>query len=66
MPELLFSLDSTKRFTDQEKVGHSRWHPDVPPVAAGTPGQSFRVHCREWFDGAIHNDDPPRTSGTLR
>ena len=21
------------------------------------PGDSFRVHCREWFDGAIHNDD---------
>lgn len=21
------------------------------------PGTSFRVHCREWFDGAIHNDD---------
>jgi len=21
------------------------------------PGDVFRVHCREWFDGAIHNDD---------
>ncbi|AXO37165.1 formamidase [Micromonospora echinospora] len=57
MPELLFSLDSAKRFTDQEKVGHNRWHPDIPPVATVRPGQSFRVHCREWFDGAIHNDD---------
>ena len=57
MPELLFPLDSTKRFTDQEKVGHNRWHPDIPPVATVPPGQSFRVHCREWFDGAIHNDD---------
>ena len=57
MPELLFTLDSTKRFTDQEKVGHNRWHPDIPPVATVRPGQSFRVHCREWFDGAIHNDD---------
>ncbi|MEU4793459.1 formamidase [Micromonospora tulbaghiae] len=57
MPELLFPLDSAKRFTDQEKVGHNRWHPDIPPVATVRPGQSFRVHCREWFDGAIHNDD---------
>jgi len=57
VPELLFPLDSTKRFTDQEKVGHNRWHPDIPPVATVRPGQSFRVHCREWFDGAIHNDD---------
>jgi formamidase len=57
MPELLFPLDSTRRFTDQEKVGHNRWHPDIPPVVTVRPGQSFRVHCREWFDGAIHNDD---------
>ncbi|WP_431878248.1 formamidase [Micromonospora marina] len=57
MPELLFPLDSAKRFTDQEKIGHNRWHPDIPPVATVRPGQSFRVHCREWFDGAIHNDD---------
>jgi formamidase len=21
------------------------------------PGDTFRAHCREWFDGAIHNDD---------
>jgi formamidase len=57
MPEVLFPLDSTRKFADQEKVGHNRWHPDIPPVVAVRPGQSFRVHCREWFDGAIHNDD---------
>ncbi|RGC69260.1 Acetamidase [Micromonospora sp. MW-13] len=57
MPELLFPLDSGRRFTDQEKIGHNRWHPDIPPVATVRPGQTFRVHCREWFDGAIHNDD---------
>nr|BFE59228.1 acetamidase/formamidase family protein [Dactylosporangium thailandense] len=57
MPELLFPLDSTRRFTDQEKVGHNRWHPDIPPAVTVRPGQCFRVHCREWFDGAIHNDD---------
>jgi formamidase len=57
MPEVIFPLDSTKKFTDQEKVGHNRWHPDIRPVATVRPGQTFRVHCREWFDGAIHNDD---------
>jgi formamidase len=57
MPEVLFPLDSTKKFTEQELLGHNRWHPDIPPVATVRPGQSFRVHCREWFDGAIHNDD---------
>ncbi|RKN15747.1 acetamidase/formamidase family protein [Micromonospora musae] len=57
MPEVIFSLDSTKRFTEQEKIGHNRWHPDIPPVATVKPGSTFRVHCREWFDGEIHNDD---------
>ncbi|MEU6205230.1 formamidase [Micromonospora musae] len=57
MPEVIFSLDSTKRFTEQEKIGHNRWHPDIPPVATVKPGSAFRVHCREWFDGEIHNDD---------
>jgi len=57
VPELIYPLDSNKSFTDQEKVGHNRWHPDIPAAATVKPGDSFRVHCREWFDGAIHNDD---------
>ena len=57
MPEVVFPLDSTKRFTDQLLVGHNRWHPDIPAAVTVKPGDSFRVHCREWFDGAIHNDD---------
>lgn len=57
MPEVLFSLDSNKKFKDQEKLGHNRWHPEIPPVATVKPGDVFRVDCREWFDGAIVNDD---------
>jgi formamidase len=57
MPEQLFPLDSTKKFEDQAKVGHNRWHPEIPPVATVKAGSSFRVDCREWFDGAIVNDD---------
>jgi formamidase len=57
MPEVLFPLDSAKKFEDQEKLGHNRWHPEIPPVATVKPGDSFRVDCREWFDGAIVNDD---------
>ncbi|WP_043445025.1 formamidase [Arthrobacter sp. L77] len=57
MPDVVFPLDSTRKFEDQEKVGHNRWHPEIPPVATVKPGDSFRVHCREWFDGAIVNDD---------
>lgn len=57
MPQNLFPLDSTKPFTEQEKLGHNRWHPEIPPVITVRPGDSFRVDCREWFDGAIKNDD---------
>jgi len=57
MPELVFPLDSTKKFTDQKIVGHNRWHPDIPAAVHVKPGDSFRVHCREWFVGAIVNDD---------
>lgn len=53
----IFPLDSTKPFTDQEKLGHNRYHPEVPPVETVKPGDSFRVDSREWFDGAIKNDD---------
>ena len=57
MPKKVFPLDSSKKFEDQELVGHNRWHPEIPPVATVKPGESFRVDCREWFDGAIVNDD---------
>ena len=57
MPEVVFPLDSKKRFTEQRLVGHNRWHPDVPALVQVRPGDTFRVHCREWFDGAIQNND---------
>ena len=57
MPQVVYPLDSTRRFTDQQYVGHNRWHPDVPANVTVRPGDVFRVDCREWFDGAIVNDD---------
>jgi formamidase len=57
MPKVVFPLDSNKKFTDQAIVGHNRWHGDIPAQVQVKPGDSFRVDCREWFDGAIHNDD---------
>lgn len=57
MPELLFPLDSSKKFNEQRIIGHNRWHPDIPPAVTVKRDSTFRAHCREWFDGAIHNDD---------
>ncbi len=57
MPQAVYPLDSTRSFTDQQYVGHNRWHPDIPANVTVRPGDVFRVDCREWFDGAIVNDD---------
>ena len=57
MPNVVFPLDSQKRFTEQRIVGHNRWHPDIPALVQVKPGDVFRVDCREWFDGAIQNND---------
>ncbi|MFD2191499.1 formamidase [Pistricoccus aurantiacus] len=57
MPELIFPLDSSKKFTDQKIIGHNRYHPDIPAAVQVRPGDTFRLDCREWFDGAIRNDD---------
>ncbi|MDN5657573.1 acetamidase/formamidase family protein, partial [Brevibacterium sandarakinum] len=57
MPDNVFPLDSTQPFTAQAVTGHNRWHPDIPAAVHVKPGESFRLDCREWFDGAIKNDD---------
>jgi formamidase len=57
MPKTLFPLDNTKKFTEQKIIGHNRWHPDIPAVVNVKPGDVFRAEVREWFDGAIKNDD---------
>lgn len=57
MPDNVFPLDSTRPFTAQDITGHNRWHPDIPAAVQVKPGESFRLDCREWFDGHIKNDD---------
>jgi formamidase len=57
MPEVKFRVDQSRRFAEQEVRGHNRWHPDIPAAVSVRPGEEFRVECREWFDGTIHNDD---------
>lgn len=57
MPQVIFDLDSSKKFEDQKLVGHNRWHPDIPPVAEIPLDTPVRIYAREWFDGAIVNDD---------
>jgi formamidase len=57
MPETLFEVDLNKPMTEQSVLGHNRWHPDIPPVAAVNPGTVFRMECKDWTDGQIKNSD---------
>ncbi len=57
MPEVVFTVDQSKSMRDQDAPGHNRWHPDIPIVAEVSPGDEFRVECREWTDAQIGNND---------
>jgi formamidase len=57
MPETLFKVDLNKPFTEQELVGHNRWHPDIPAIVSVNPGAVFRIECKDWTDGQISNND---------
>ena len=57
MPEVVFSVDQSRPMGEQKVPGHNRWHPDIPIAAEVSPGDEFRVECREWTDGQIGNND---------
>lgn len=57
MPRTVFHVDQTKSMREQATPGHNRWHPDIPAVAEVCPGEEFRVECKDWTDGQIHDDD---------
>lgn len=45
MPEVLFKVDLKKPFTEQDVVGHNRWHPDITAVVSVNAGDVFRIEC---------------------
>jgi formamidase len=59
MPKTIFPINLKKPMSEQELVGHNRWHPDIPSVVSVSPGDSFRIECKDWTDGQIKNDDSP-------
>ena len=59
MPKKIFPINIKKPFTEQELVGHNRWHPDIPAVVSVNPGDVFRIECKDWTDGQIKNNDSP-------
>ncbi|HUE12755.1 MAG TPA: formamidase [Planctomycetaceae bacterium] len=59
MPKTIFPINLKKPMSDQELVGHNRWHPDIPSAVSVSPGDCFRIECKDWTDGQIKNDDSP-------
>lgn len=57
MPEVLFDVDLSKPMNEQVLPGHNRWHPEIPAAASVNPGTDFRIGCKDWTDGQIHNND---------
>lgn len=57
MARNVFPIDQSKTMFEQEVPGHNRWHPDIPAAATVSPGDEFRMDCREWTDGQIKNTD---------
>lgn len=59
MPKTIFPINLQKPMGEQELVGHNRWHPDIPSAVSVSPGDSFRIECKDWTDGQIKNNDSP-------
>ncbi|CAN5884197.1 acetamidase/formamidase family protein [soil metagenome] len=57
MPEVVFHVDQSKPMAEQDHPGHNRWHPDIPVANEVSPGDEFRIECREWTDAQIGNND---------
>jgi formamidase len=57
MPKTIFPINLKRPMSEQELVGHNRWHPDIPAAVAVNPGDVFRIECKDWTDGQIKNND---------
>ena len=43
--------------TQERQFALALFFPALAVLLLTTPGDVFRADCREWFDGAIKNDD---------
>src|ERR1700747_1766828 len=56
MPDKLIKVDLSKSAYENDKI-HNRWHPDIPIVAWGNPGDDFIIETDDWTGGFIKNND---------
>merc|ERR1719201_875894 len=57
MPKTIIALDPKKCPWEHDPPVHNRWHPDIPPVATVSPGETFRVDMIDWTGDQIKPDD---------
>jgi len=46
-------LDPDRPLREQPEVGHNRWHPDLEPIAAVSPGDELTLELRDSMDGQV-------------
>jgi formamidase len=47
------SIDRSKPLAAQPRVGHNRWHPDIPPALRVEPGERVVLETLDALDGQI-------------
>src|SRR5262245_48026014 len=52
-PDRRVVLDRKRPLQDARDVGHTRWHPDIPPIARIAPGEVIEIDVRDGGDVQI-------------
>ena len=52
----VIKVDPHGKPMDQANV-HTRWHPEIPPVATVSQGEAFKVECLDFTANFIKNND---------
>src|SRR6266542_4325455 len=55
-------VDRSKRLIEQPKVGHNRWHPDIPPILEASEGEEVVLETLDALDGQL---TPSSTAASL-
>src|SRR5215475_4391032 len=55
-------VDRSKRLIEQPKVGHNRWHPEIPPILEVSEGEEVMLETLDALDGQLN---PPSAAESL-
>lgn len=55
-------IDRSQRLIDQPRIGHNRWHPDIPPILEASEGEEIVLETLDAVDGQL---GPSTTAANL-